>query len=35
MSLNGRAKKNRPKEWCALESIIQHGIVDYVLTHMP
>ncbi len=30
-----RVKKNRPKEWCAFESIVQHGIVDCLLTHMP
>jgi hypothetical protein len=23
------------KRGCALKSIIQHGIVDYLLTHMP
>ncbi len=35
MSFNGRAKKNRLEEWCALESIVRHGIVDCLLTHMP
>ncbi len=29
------AKKNRPGKWCALESIVQHGIVDCLLTHTP
>jgi hypothetical protein len=28
------AKKNRPSEWCALESIVRHGIVNCLLTHM-
>jgi MinD superfamily P-loop ATPase len=28
-------KKNRPKEWCAFESIVWHGIVNCFLTHMP
>jgi hypothetical protein len=23
------------EEGCALESIVRHGIVDYLLTHMP
>ncbi len=35
VNVNGRAKKNRPEEWCALESIVQHGIIDCLLTHMP
>ncbi len=35
MFLNGRAKKNRPGEWCALELLVQYGIVDYLLTHTP
>jgi hypothetical protein len=26
--------KNHSNKWCTLESIIQHGIVDYLLTHM-
>jgi len=30
-----RTKKNRPEEWCTLESIVQHGIVDCLLTRMP
>jgi hypothetical protein len=30
--LNGRAKNNRPGEWCAFESIIRHGIVNCLLT---
>jgi hypothetical protein len=34
MFLNGRAKKNRPGEWCTLELIVRYGIVDYLLTHM-
>jgi hypothetical protein len=34
-NMNDHAKKNCPKKWCASESIIQHGIVDYLLTHMP
>jgi hypothetical protein len=33
--LNDRVKKNRQEEWCALESIVRLGIVDYLLTHMP
>ncbi len=32
MFLNGRAKKNRSEEWCALESIVRYGIVDCLLT---
>jgi len=28
-------KENRLQEWCALESIVWHGIVNCVLTHMP
>jgi hypothetical protein len=28
-------KKNRLEEWCAFESIVCHGVVDYFLTHMP
>jgi hypothetical protein len=28
-------EENRLEEWCALESIVRHGIVNYVLTHMP
>jgi len=28
-------EENRLEEWCALESIIRHGIIDCVLTHMP
>jgi hypothetical protein len=32
---NGHTKKNRPKEWCTPKSIVQHEIVDYLLTHMP
>jgi hypothetical protein len=34
MFLNGRAKKNRLGEWCALESIVRYGIIDCLLTHM-
>jgi hypothetical protein len=30
-----RTKKNRPEEWCTLELIVQHGIVDCLLTRMP
>ncbi len=35
MFLNGHTKKNGLDKWCALELIVQHGIVDYLLTHMP
>jgi hypothetical protein len=31
---NGRAKRNCPGEWCALEWIVRYGIVDCLLTHM-
>jgi len=31
---NGRSKNNRLKEWCALESIVWHGMVDSLLIHM-
>ncbi len=34
MSFNSCAKKNCLEEWCALESIIRHGIVHCLLTHM-
>jgi hypothetical protein len=34
MFLNGRAKKNRPGEWCALKSLVRCGIVDCLLTHV-
>ncbi len=34
MSPNGRMMKNHSKKWCALEPIIQHGIVNYLLIHM-
>jgi hypothetical protein len=35
VSQRSRKKKNRPEEWCALESIVRLGIVDCLLTHMP
>ncbi len=35
VNVNGCAKKNCPEEWCALKSIVRHGIIDYVLTQMP
>jgi hypothetical protein len=28
-------KKTCLEEWCAFESIVCHGVVDYFLTHMP
>jgi hypothetical protein len=28
-------EKNRPGKWCALESIVRHGIVNCLLTHTP
>jgi hypothetical protein len=34
MFFNGRAKKNCLGEWCVLELIVRHGIVDCFLTHM-
>jgi hypothetical protein len=27
-------EKERPGEWCALESIVWHGIIDCLLTQM-
>jgi hypothetical protein len=30
-----RTKKNGLKKWCTPESIIEHGIVDCLLTHVP
>jgi hypothetical protein len=35
MSPYSHAKNNCLKEWYTLESIVQHGIVDYLLAHMP
>jgi hypothetical protein len=35
INVNGRAKKNCPEKWCALESIVWLGIADCLLTHMP
>jgi len=34
MPPNNYTKNNRLEKLCASESIIQHGIVDYLLTHM-
>ncbi len=31
---NNRATKNYSKEWCTLESIVQHGIINHLLTHL-
>jgi hypothetical protein len=28
-------EENHPEEWCAFESIVRHGIVNCLLTHMP
>jgi hypothetical protein len=28
-------EKNHPKEWCALELIVWHGIINFHLSHMP
>jgi hypothetical protein len=32
---NNCMKKNHLKEWCTPKSIVEHGIINCLLTHMP
>jgi hypothetical protein len=36
VNVSQRPHEKKPSSgWCALELIVRHGIIDYLLTHMP